>query len=96
MRGFADIFPFEVRQRGQRRRRAAAGREVQGAGSGFIIDKAGYILTNNHVVEDATKIEVQLSNMRDGEDLLQAKLVGRDELTDTALIQLTRAAAARR
>ena len=37
----------------------------EGAGSGFIIDKAGYILTNNHVVEDATEIEVQLSNMRD-------------------------------
>ena len=60
------------RFRGQRGRRGrAAGRvPVQGAGSGFIIDKAGYILTNNHVVEDATKIEVQLSNMRDFDDLL--------------------------
>ena len=88
MRGFADIFPFEV-PRGQRRGGPPQEEEVQGAGSGFIIDKAGYILTNNHVVEDATKIEVQLSNMRDGEDLLQAKLIGRDELTDIALIQLT-------
>src|SRR5438552_844980 len=33
---------------------------VQAAGTGFIIDKAGYILTNNHVVEGATKIEVSL------------------------------------
>ena len=88
MRGFADIFPFEV-PRGQRRGGPPQEEEVQGAGSGFIIDKAGYILTNNHVVEDATKIEVQLSNMRDGEDLLPAKLIGRDELTDIALIQLT-------
>ena len=62
---------------------------VQGAGSGFIIDKAGFILTNNHVVEDADTIEVQLSNM-DEFSWLPAKLVGRDPLTDTALIQLTR------
>ena len=88
MRGFADIFPFEL-PRGQRRGGPPQEEEVRGAGSGFIIDKAGYILTNNHVVEDATKIEVQLSNMRDGEDLLPAKLIGRDELTDIALIQLT-------
>jgi len=62
---------------------------VQGAGSGFIIDKTGYILTNNHVVEDADTIEVQLSSM-DEFSWLPAKLVGRDTLTDTALIQLTR------
>ncbi len=59
-----------------------------GAGSGFIIDKAGYILTNNHVVENATAIEVRLSTMHDFEDGLPAKIVGRDELTDTALLQL--------
>ncbi len=47
--------------------------------------RPGYILTNNHVVEDATDIEVQLANMRNGEPGLQAKLVGRDVLTDTAL-----------
>jgi serine protease Do len=62
---------------------------VPGAGSGFIIDKDGFILTNNHVVEDATSIEVRLSTMGELEPGLPAKLVGRDELTDTALIQLT-------
>ena len=47
---------------GQRPGPAAARREqvVQAAGTGFIIDKAGFILTNNHVVEGATKIEVSL------------------------------------
>jgi serine protease Do len=62
-----------------------------GGGSGFIIDKAGFILTNNHVVEDSTAIEVFLTGMRNtgpGSGL-SAKLVGRDILTDSALIQLT-------
>jgi len=57
------------------------------AGSGFIISKEGLILTNNHVVDGATKIQVGLF----GEDLDQyydAKLIGHDQLSDTALIQL--------
>jgi serine protease Do len=59
-------------------------------GSGFIIDKAGYILTNNHVIENATSIEVRLSSWKDGEQYgLPAKVIGRDELSDTALLQLT-------
>src|SRR5262249_15609192 len=61
---------------------------IEGAGSGFIIDKDGYILTNNHVVEDATEIEVKLSDMKTLEPMLRAKLIGRDLLTDSALIQL--------
>jgi len=59
-----------------------------GAGSGFIIDKAGYILTNNHVIENAASIQVYLSTMHWAEDGLPAKVIGRDELTDTALLQL--------
>ena len=59
-----------------------------GAGSGFIIDKNGYILTNNHVVEGATEIRVRLSTMDELAEGLPARIVGRDELTDTALIQL--------
>ncbi len=58
------------------------------AGTGFIIDKAGLILTNNHVVEGATKIQVSLYG-EDTDQLYNAKLVGRDALTDSALIELT-------
>ncbi len=64
----------------------------QGAGTGFVIDKAGFILTNNHVVEDADEIQVGLqgANMSNpNERLYAAKVVGRDTLTDSALIQLT-------
>ena len=58
------------------------------SGSGFIINKDGMILTNNHVVEGATKIEVGLFG-EDPDQVYQAKIIGRDELTDSALIQLT-------
>jgi serine protease Do len=64
----------------------------QGAGTGFVIDKAGFILTNNHVVEDADEIQVGLygANMSNpNEHLYSAKIVGRDPLSDTALLQLT-------
>ncbi len=60
---------------------------TRAAGTGFIISKDGYILTNNHVVEDATKIEVSL--YADEADVsYKAKVIGRDALTDSALIQL--------
>jgi serine protease Do len=55
-------------------------------GTGFIISKDGFILTNNHVVEEATKIEVSL--YLDDETTYSAKVIGRDALTDSALIQL--------
>ena len=58
------------------------------AGTGFIISEDGLILTNNHVVEGATKIEVNLHG--DDEDVsYPARVVGRDPLTDSALIELT-------
>jgi len=89
----SDLFGFGLPGgQGQRRPRSGGnGRSqiVQGAGSGFIIDgKSGYILTNNHVIEDADNITVQLSNMQKGDDGLKAKLVGHDKLTDSALLQL--------
>jgi serine protease Do len=85
--GFGIPFPFGERGGGQGRQQ----REVptEGAGSGFIIDKAGYILTNNHVVENARSIEVSLATMDDADEGLEAKVVGRDPLSDTALLQLT-------
>jgi serine protease Do len=53
-------------------------------GSGFIIDKEGYIVTNNHVVKDADKIKVKLKN----KDEFDAEVVGRDLNTDLALIKI--------
>ena len=59
-------------------------RQVEGAGSGFIIDKEGYIITNSHVVAGAQKIEVYLND----DTRLKANLVGRDENSDIALIKV--------
>jgi serine protease Do len=62
--------------------------ETQAAGTGFVINKtAGYILTNNHVVEGATKVEVNFLG-EENDTYHEAKIVGRDPLTDSALIQL--------
>jgi serine protease Do len=61
---------------------------TEGAGTGFIIDKAGFILTNNHVIEGADVIRVSLYGGGRTESYA-AKVVGRDPLTDSALIQLT-------
>ncbi|PYU10468.1 MAG: hypothetical protein DMG37_20210 [Acidobacteria bacterium] len=54
-------------------------------GSGVIVDKRGYILTNNHVVEQATKIQVQLNG---DTARYTAKVVGVDEETDLAVIKI--------
>jgi serine protease Do len=70
------------------RRRQPREQTTVASGSGFIISKDGMILTNNHVVEGATKIEVGLFG-EDPDQVYQAKIIGRDELTDSALIQLT-------
>ena len=68
-------------------------RRQGGSGSGFVIDGSGLILTNNHVVGNASRIEVALfstGSQRDEEgDMYEAKVVGRDPLTDSALIRLT-------
>jgi serine protease Do len=53
-------------------------------GSGFILDSEGYIVTNNHVIEDADKIRVRLFN----DEELDAEVVGRDPKTDLALIKI--------
>ncbi|MDR1084036.1 MAG: Do family serine endopeptidase [Deltaproteobacteria bacterium] len=53
-------------------------------GSGFIYDAEGYIVTNNHVVEEAEEIKVTLDDGRE----IEAKVVGRDPKTDLALIKL--------
>src|SRR3954469_13192633 len=73
-------------RRGQRGR--GQDQVTAGAGTGFIIDKAGFILTNNHVVEGAEKIAVSFVGGARNEEYA-AKVIGHDTLTDSALIQLT-------
>jgi serine protease Do len=58
--------------------------QVPSLGSGFVISPDGYIVTNNHVVEDADKLEVAF---KDGKEL-PAEIVGRDPATDIALIRV--------
>jgi serine protease Do len=69
-RFFRDQIPKDFRQRS--------------LGSGFIIDKDGFILTNNHVVEKTDEIKVRLADDRE----FTAKIVGRDPKTDLALIRI--------
>jgi len=59
-------------------------KEQQGSGSGIIISDDGYILTNNHVVENATKVSVGLADKR----TFSAKVVGTDPLTDLAVVKI--------
>ncbi len=56
----------------------------QSLGSGFMLDRDGYIVTNNHVVEDADEIKVRLTNGKE----FDAEIVGRDPKTDLALIRI--------
>lgn len=60
------------------------GATALGAGSGFFISGDGYIVTNNHVVADATEITVRLTDERE----LPARVIGRDEATDLAVIKV--------
>jgi serine protease Do len=69
-RFFRDQIPRDYRQ--------------QSLGTGFVIDKEGYILTNNHVVEMADEIKVKFS---DGKEY-EAETIGRDSKTDLALIKI--------
>jgi serine protease Do len=75
MRDFFDRFFGENRQHDFKQR---------SLGSGFIIDKEGYIVTNNHVVDNADKIEVLLKDA----EKFDAEIVGRDVNTDLALIKI--------
>lgn len=59
-------------------------REVVGSGSGVIISPDGYIITNNHVIENATKISITLNDNRE----FEAKLIGTDSKSDIALLKI--------
>src|SRR6267142_1081058 len=79
---FREFFGPELFERFFRRR--APREEGRAAGSGVLVDPRGYILTNNHVVENATEIEVRLSDDRK----FKATLVGRDGRTDLAVVKI--------
>ena len=76
---FRDLF----QQFGQRPQQPQPRRALS-AGSGFIIDKAGYVVTNNHVVDASKKITVTLPDKRE----FVATLVGSDPVTDIALLKI--------
>ena len=84
---FPEGFPFgELFGQGQR---APRGRQMpaplqRGLGSGVIVTADGYILTNNHVIEEASAIKVELSDRR----VLDAKLIGTDPPSDLAVIKV--------
>jgi serine protease Do len=77
---FQDFFnnPHNRQQPQERKFRSPAG------GSGIIIDRDGYVLTNNHMVENAKKITVKLEDQRE----VTAKVIGTDPETDLALIKI--------
>jgi Do/DeqQ family serine protease len=72
-------------QRGQRTPRMQRAPKQRALGSGVIVTTDGYILTNNHVVENADDIKVELTDDR----TLTAKLIGTDKASDLALLKVT-------
>jgi serine protease Do len=79
---FQDLFDdyFKDKDKGG----ANSARKVSSLGSGFVVDPTGYVVTNNHVIEGATDIEVNFANG----SKLKAKLVGTDTKTDIALLKV--------
>src|SRR6266404_8091138 len=77
----SSVVNIDIKQ--QRRSRQGA-REIGGSGSGFVIARDGFILTNSHVVHDATQITV---NLPDGREYL-GRLIGDDPETDLAVIRI--------
>ncbi|GIW98935.1 MAG: MucD protein [Pirellulaceae bacterium] len=74
---FFDRFHFDLPQ-------PPRGFEQHGTGSGFIISEDGYIVTNNHVVADADRVTVRLSDGRE----FRAKVIGTDPATDVAVLKI--------
>jgi len=82
--------PSDPRRRGDESTPEDDERRQTSGGSGFIISPDGFIITNNHVIEGATKVEVRYGadENGDGGRTLQAKIVGRDPATDLALLKI--------
>ena len=81
--GFEQFFEFFGMPRGYQQQPQQP-RERKSGGSGVIISPDGYIVTNNHVVENATKLRVTLNDNRS----FDAKVIGTDPTTDVALIKI--------
>jgi serine protease Do len=81
---FRDFFNQFGQGGGRGGRQPQAPHKAIAAGSGFIIDKAGYLVTNNHVIDGASKITVKLADKRS----FTAKLIGTDPSTDVALLKI--------
>ena len=77
-----DIFDFFFGGRGQQRQVQTP--EQRGFGSGVIISKDGYIVTNNHVIDSADEISVKLHDGRE----LKGRVIGTDPTTDLALVKI--------
>ncbi len=80
--GDGDPFEFFFGPRRNHPRDEEEHKEIQG-GTGFIISEDGYIVTNNHVIENADKVDVRLKKEK-----YPAKIVGRDAATDLALLKI--------
>jgi serine protease Do len=76
--------PPELRRFFQQAPTGAQSAPVRGAGSGFFISSDGYVVTNNHVVQGASKITVHTTDDR----ILKARVIGHDEATDLAVLKV--------
>ena len=83
-RGFDPFFEFFGIPQGYGEQGTPQKREQRSGGSGVILSEDGYIVTNNHVVENASKLRVKLNDGR----TFDAKIIGRDPATDVALIKV--------
>lgn len=81
---FLKDLPPEFRERFRNRGQFPAPRQPQGMGSGFIVDRGGIILTNYHVVKNATEVKVRL---HDGREFIASDVKG-DERTDVAIVRI--------
>jgi len=77
-----DFFKRLPKEFGQQEERPKV---LQGQGSGFVISPDGYVVTNNHVIDGATKIQITFDN---DDTKYEAKLVGSDQRTDVALLKI--------
>lgn len=83
-RSYDPFFEFFGLPQGYQQQQAPQSRELRSGGSGVIISTDGYIVTNNHVIENASELKVTLNDKR----TFSAKIIGADPTTDVALIKI--------